>query len=415
MACNLLKAGIGEDPEYAMQEPISNEPDKPQAKPPRSPRKRRSRWRLFGTLVVGVALLLGVGRLMLPSAVRWYVNRTLDQNPLYQGKIGDITIHLWRGAYSIHDVRILKVTGNVPVSFFSAKIVDFAMQWSALFHGKLVGRVSMEQPQLNFVDAPSEAESQTGEGGPWLKMIRDLFPFKLNAANIHDGSIHFRTYQKLQPVDVYLDHLDATIDNLTNIHNEVTPLVTTIKARGLAMDQAKFDFTMKLDPFSYEPSYHMAVRLLGLDVTKLNDLVQTYGRFNFKRGWFDLVIEVDAKEGQLTGYIKPLFRNLIVFDLREDLRDDDPLQFFMQALLGVTTQVLRNQNRDQFGTLIPFTADFTGTKPDILSSVGNVLYNAFVRAYLPRLQPIANSDTPVQFEAPSPIDALSTDTTGDQP
>src|SRR5690242_6358402 len=151
---------------------------------------------------------------MMPWAVRWYVNRTLDQSPIYQGKIGDVDIHLWRGAYSIHDVRLVKMTGNVPVPLFAAKRVDFAVQWNALLHHKVVGRFALVQPQLNFVAAADDSESQSGAGGPWLQIIQDLFPFDINSARITDGSIHFRTYQTPTPVDVYLDHLDATVDNL---------------------------------------------------------------------------------------------------------------------------------------------------------------------------------------------------------
>ena len=39
----------------------------------------------------------------------------------YQGKVGEIDVHLWRGAYSIRDVRLVKMTGNVPVPFFSGR------------------------------------------------------------------------------------------------------------------------------------------------------------------------------------------------------------------------------------------------------------------------------------------------------
>ena len=76
-------------------------------------------------------------------------------------------------------------------------------------------------------------------------------------------------------MDVYLSHLDATIDNLTNINDEVTPLVTTVNARALAMEQARFDYQMKLDPFSYRPTFHMATRLIGLDLTKTNNVARS--------------------------------------------------------------------------------------------------------------------------------------------
>src|SRR6185295_5865599 len=87
----------------------------------RPPRKHRHRWRTFGIVLLLIALVVGVGRAMLPRIVQDYVNRTLDRNPLYAGTIGEVRIHLWRGAYSIRDVAISKTTGNVPVPFFAAK------------------------------------------------------------------------------------------------------------------------------------------------------------------------------------------------------------------------------------------------------------------------------------------------------
>src|ERR1041385_7761803 len=205
-------------------------------------------------------------------------------------------------------------------------------------------------------------------------MIRDLFPFQINSAVIREGSVHFRAFQSQKPVDVYLSHLNASIDDLGNIRDQTNPMVTTVQASAVAMDQAKLDCKMTLDPFSYRPTFHLAVRLLGLDVTKLNDLALTYGKFDFKRGWLDLVVETDSKEGELVGYIKPLFRNLKVFSLAQDLKEDNVLQFFWQALVGVTTTLLKNQPRDQFGTLIPFSGNASGaTTTDILSTIGNVL------------------------------------------
>jgi hypothetical protein len=371
-------------------------------------RRKGRRWRWLLILLLIIAVIGGVGRAILPWAIRNYVNRTLDRNPLYQGAIGPVQVHLWRGAYSIHDIRISKTSGNVPVPLFSAKTLDFALQWRALLHHRIVGRVSMDSPELNFVDAPSEEESQTGEGGPWLQMIRDLFPFKINQAIIRNGSVHFRAYQTSKPVDVYLSDLNASVDNLGNIRNDTTPLVSTVQATAIAMDHAKLEFKMTLDPFSYRPTFHMVLRLLELDVTKINDLALSYGKFDFKRGWFDLVVEADSKEGQMSGYVKPLFRNLKVFSLTKDLKEDNVLQFFWQALVGFATTVFKNQSRDQFGTLVPFSGSAEGkTSTDLLATLGNLLRNAFVRAYLPRLEAIQQTMDGFTFAPPDASDSIS--------
>ena len=370
-------------------------------------RKRHRFWRRLGIFLLVVAVVAGIGRAMLPWIVRDYVNRTLDRNPLYSGTIGKLEIHLWRGAYSIRDVNISKTTGNVPVPFFAAKRVEFAILWKALRHRRVVGHVLMVQPELNFVDAASEEETQTGEGGPWLKMIKDLFPFKINTAVIQDGSVHFRTYTKEKPVDVYLSHMEATVDNLGNIRNETAPLAARVQATALVMDEAKFEFKMTLDPFSYRPTFHMATRLIGLDLTKINDLARTYGKFDFERGWFDLIIETDSKEGQITGYIKPLFRNPKIFSLTADIKDENGLELFWQALVGAVTNLFKNWSRDQFGTLIPFSGDASGTNTDILSSIGNILRNAFIRAYMPRLEGGQNAVEGLEFQPPDISEPIS--------
>src|ERR1051325_2054098 len=133
------------------------------SKDPSSPAPKRHRfWKWMGIVALTLAVLLGIARALLPRFVRDYVNRTLDRNVAYEGKIGDVEIHLWRGAYSIHDVQISKRTGQVPVPFFAAKRLDFSVQWNALMHGRVVGQFVMDQTELNFVSNPTDEDSQTG-------------------------------------------------------------------------------------------------------------------------------------------------------------------------------------------------------------------------------------------------------------
>lgn len=383
--------------------------DKPDAKPATPPRRRRwLRWIGWVVLLLAVALV-GL-RLALPSLVRGYVNRTLDQNPQFDGTVGDVSIHLYRGAYSISDVKLIKTTGSVPVPLFACDRLDLSVEWAALLRGRVVARVRMDRPQVNFVDAPpdkgqkggaDDAGDQTGGGGAWLAMLSDLTPFRINSVKLDDGSVHFRTYQGDVPVDVYLSDLQASVENLTNVRDETTPLITKVQATALAMDQAPFELNATINPFSYRPTFHLTTRLLGLDVTKVNQLTRTYGSFDFEHGWFDLVIDLDATEGQLYGYVKPLFRNLRIFT-GQDLKEDNVFQAFWEAFVGGAELVLKNQDRDQFGTVIPFKGEVDKPEAGILETIGNVLRNAFVRAYLPKLQTAGKIDDPsLLFEPPT--------------
>jgi hypothetical protein len=70
---------------------------------------------------------------------------------------------------------------------------------------------------------------------------------------------------------------------------------------------------------------------------------------------------------------------------------------------------LKNRSRDQFGTLIPFSADAsTSTTTDLFATIGNVLRNAFIRAYLPRLEGSQQYGGNIQFSAPDFTEDIST-------
>ncbi len=384
-----------------MDTPQANQPS---PKPPRSRRWRRF-WQVLGIVILALtAVLIGV-RLALPSIVRWQVNDILNQNPMYKGEIQDVQISLWRGAYSISGITLNKSTGNIPVPLFTAKTVDLSVQWSALFHGSFVGEIIIYDPELNFVDAADEAMGQAGSG-PWLTMISELFPLKINSMRIENGSARFHAFHKNPPVDIYASQVNITIENLTNIRDDTQPMVAKVKADGMVMDNAKFEFTMQIDPFSYYPTFSLAFRLLGLDVTKMNDLTQAYGMFDYEDGWFDLVVELEAQEGQLQGYIKPLFRNVRVLSLSNDIKEDNVIEFFWEALVGGVTQILKNQSRDQFGTKIPIEGSLTQPQPRILETLGNVLRNAFIRAYLPKFTP----QTRKAAEQPAAATSIQEDT-----
>ncbi|MDB5325665.1 MAG: hypothetical protein JWM57_1234 [Phycisphaerales bacterium] len=354
--------------------------------------KKWKRWRrirrTLGVFVVLFIIAAVIGRIYLASWVTWYVNRTIDRNPQYKGKIASIDIHLYKGQYSINKITLSKRTGDATAPLFECERLDLAVDWNALLKRTIKAKAFIEKPRINFVAEATPGQNQTGASagaGPWLGILRDLSPFDINSATVHNGSLHFVAPDRVPIVDVFLDQLNAEVQNLTNIQNRTNPLNATVDLTGRAMKSGQLECHVKFNPFSYQPSFQLALRLLRLDVTETNAFTEAYGAFNFERGTFDLVIELSATEGLLDGYVKPLFRHLQIVGPR-DFRGGNLINGFWQALLGVVELPFQNAARDQFGTQIPVSGDFTTPKPDLLTTIGNVLRNAFIRAYLPRLE-----------------------------
>jgi hypothetical protein len=172
------------------------------------------RW-WFWLLVVVVAAVVIV-HMYLAMWVRDYVNRKLSEIPGYRAHVAAVTLHLWRGAYQIHNIDIVKTSGKVPVPFFAAPLVELSVQWRALFDGAWVGNIEFYRPKMNLVNAPSEENRQAPVDEPWAQKIKQLFPLKINRFAAHNGEIHYRDFSKQPSVDLVFDDVQMVGANLTN-------------------------------------------------------------------------------------------------------------------------------------------------------------------------------------------------------
>ncbi|MDX1953442.1 MAG: DUF748 domain-containing protein [Verrucomicrobiota bacterium] len=337
------------------------------------------RWALLLLVVALVAF-----RLALPTIVRNYVNNQLDELPEYDGHIGDVDIHLIRGAYSIDDVNVLKTSGEVSVPFFSAKQVDLSMQWSELFHGSLVGEIEVLRGKLNFIKAESEEQSQTSIDKSWVEIVKSLFPFRINRFAMNGGEIWFHDFKTEPQMDLFITNLVAVATNLTNARESTEALPAKVRVRGRTIGEGELELRVGLNPLAEKPTFDLNLAVTNMNLPSLNEMLEAYANVNVKRGTLDIFSEVGAKEGQFEGYVKLLVEDLDVFELKQDGKN--PLKMIWQGLVAGITQIFKNHKEDQVATKIPISGSFENkTDVDIWVTVGNVLRNAFIEAFKPRL------------------------------
>jgi hypothetical protein len=333
----------------------------------------------FGVLVVALIAL----RLALPTLVQRYVNQKLDELPEYDGHIGDVDIHLIRGAYSIDDVDIEKTTGSVPVPFFSAEKVDFSIEWREIFQGALVGEIHVYGCSLNFVKGESKEESQTSIDRSWLGIVQELFPFRINRFEIREGAVWFHDFGTEPKVDVYLTNLVAVCTNLYNTRDLAGELPADFRARGTTLGGGFLDIHVKLDPLAEAPRFDLELGLTEVDLVALNEMLEAYGKFNVKRGTFEVFTEIAASEGTFDGYVKPFFKELDVLEFEQDAKN--PLNLIWQTIVAGAVKIFKNHPEDQIATKIPVSGTFEKTDVEVWTTVLNILRNAFVEAFKTRV------------------------------
>jgi hypothetical protein len=352
--------------------------------PVRKVTKKRMTWLI---ILGSIILLLIIFRLMLPGIVLRAVNKQLQTIPNYTGHVDDIDIALIRGAYKIKGIRLDKTGGKVPVPFFSAELLDLSVEWRALFHGRIVGKIIAEHPELNFVKGPTEETSQTKISKKWTDVIDKIMPLKINRFEIKNGEIHYRDFHTKPKVDIFTEDIHILAQNLSNVNKNKEALPSTVEATSKVYGgNAKLN--MKINALNDLPTFDAKATLVSLDITNLNDYLEAYAKLDVKQGRISVYTEAAAKDGKIVGYTKPIIKDLKVVNWERD--KGQPLKLAWEALVGTVAWIFKNKSKDQLATKAEFEGDYKKPDVDTWYLIGQVLYNAFIQALYPALENSVN-------------------------
>ncbi|MNH17248.1 hypothetical protein D3C79_769120 [compost metagenome] len=100
------------------------------------------------------------------------------------------------------------------------------------------------------------------------------------------------------------------------------------------------------------------------------------------------MIEAEAEKGRLKGYIKPLLRDVDVFNWQQDVESKDKGFFrsIWEALVGGGETVLKNQRKNQFATRVELSGSVHKSDISAFEAFLQILRNGFVQAFNSRYE-----------------------------
>lgn len=324
--------------------------------------------------VIGVFLvLLLAGRLYLPYWATNYVNRQINALKGYGGGIDDIDIALWRGAYVIHGLDIYKTQGRLKTPFVAADTIDLSIQWKALLHGAVVAEIEASDIAVNF------AKSQTGEGAGWGRLVDALSPFDINRIAVDGGKIRYIDPAASPPIDIALEDISASITNLRNVESRRVTLPSDVAVKGTSMGGGKLDIAGRMNILQDQPDFDVDAKFENADLTAFNDYTRNAAAVDFKKGSFSVYSELAGVDGRVTGYVKPVLRDVTVLDLRR--QDSNPINALWETMVAGFMTIFKNHGQDQFALRIPVEGRIDSAETDMWSGFFSIFSNAFVKAF----------------------------------
>ncbi len=334
--------------------------------------------------MLGMALALLAVRLALPPVLEAAINRRLEKIPEYSGRVADIDLHLWRGAYQLSGIRIEKTTGGIRQPFFSARQIDFSLAWRDLLRGRIVGDFILENAELTLINASTGAESQKEADGRWREALKDIFPIEITRLEISDSTVRFIDRAADPAVDIALRALVVVAEGLRNRPTDTRQdLPARIELSARTIGDGDLRMSGGWDALAERPRFNLNLELTGVNLPALNDFLLAYGNVDVSRGEFQLFLEVAAEDGRYQGYLKPFFENLDFTNVEDQNKNLG--QRLWERLVSALSTLVKNKPRDQVATRVPFSGEFGEADVGMVAAVGNLLRHGFGRALSERL------------------------------
>ena len=334
-------------------------------------------------ILFSILLLIIAVRILFPYFLLKVVNQKLNEIDGYSGHIDDIDLNLYRGAYRIRGLDLMKTGGEIPVPFFSVNAIDISLEWAALLDGAIVAEISLDRPEINFVNGPTEATTQTGvDDKDWQTVVDELVPLQINKFEVIDGEVHFRDYNKSPKVDLIMANIQVLATNLSNSKDSKELLPSTLTASAAGLD-GTVKVNMKLDALSKLPLFDFNAQVDKVNMVKLNPFFQAYANFDVNKGDFSLYTEFAGRDGKFSGYAKPLINDLDVVTFSKE--EGTIAQIAWESVVGSVAETFQNQRKDQLGTQIPISGNFDNPEINFWATIGITLRNAFIQSLNPKL------------------------------
>jgi hypothetical protein len=343
--------------------------------------RRRDKWLIAVAVVIVVLVAI---RAALPTIIRNYVNEQLQALEQYDGHVDDIDLSLLRGAYAIDHIRIVKTGSKHPVPFFSADRIDLSVEWRSLLRGSLVSEAVFQSPNINFVQAETKEQSQTGEGVDWTDRFAEMFPFRFNTVTVHNGTITFLAPGIHTADAMKATHVEGELTNLTNVADKDKETFADFHTTAEVLDGGSAEVSGSVDPLARKPTFDVNLQVKKVKLQQVNPWLRQYIKADAEAGDFELYLELAAADGKFKGYAKPVLQNVNIYSSEEP--EKNPLKRIWEGLVDFAANVLKNDEKDQLAARIPFTGTIEHPKSSILATIVSVLHNAFVSAFARSLE-----------------------------
>lgn len=247
-----------------------------------------------------------------------------------------------------------------------------------------VNRMSIEDARVDYVHTPETAATEAHVGHATVKTAQQLQNkpetlIRIDHGVITNSEFGFVNHAAQPPYRVFVTNGELRIENVSN-HLSQGSSIVTLTGKFMGTGDTVISGTFR--PEKKSPDFDLHAKIERTQMLAMNDLLRAYGNFDVTAGAFSLYSELKVKNGGVEGYIKPLFRDMKVYDARQD-REKTLFRKLYEGLVGGVAKLLENTPRDEVATRTDVVGPLEDPQTSTWQTAINLVKNAFFKAILP--------------------------------
>jgi hypothetical protein len=286
---------------------------------------------------------------------------------------------------------------NVPLSAFDPEIRQINVEVSGgrlssdglLEYSPKVTRIDVDNATVKgvgvaYVHSPATRQAEAKRVKETGKQIekqnnRPAVYISVRELDIAHSNFSFTDKTTNPNYRLFINDTDLALRNLSNHRNQgPANLALHGKFMGSGDSSVSGDFLAS----QHGPALNLKVAIQNTDLPTMNDILRAYGRFDVAAGQFSVFSDISTKDGEINGYVKPMFANLEVYNYQKD-KNTGILHQAKELAIGGASRLFKNSSTQQVASEIDLKGKLTSPDISTWQALAQVLRNAFIEAIIP--------------------------------
>lgn len=203
---------------------------------------------------------------------------------------------------------------------------------------------------------------------------------RVDVLKITQGTLGYMNRKTDPNVRIYADHIEASFKDFSN---QLAEGSSEFQMRGRFMGSGDTRITGTFLPESKNPNLGLKIAIDNTDMKAMSGIFQAYGKFDIKKGEFSFFSEMTIRNNRVQGYVKPIFKNMEVTDMRTPEQKNLFHKLYVGVVKVVVTKLLKNRPLQQVATETDISGPLEGPSTNTGQIIVNLIRNAFFKAILP--------------------------------